>query len=344
MQRSALGSTGMDITRVGFGSWAVSGSGWTFGWGATDDAESVAAIRRALDAGVNWIDTAAVYGVGHSEELVGAAVADLPDADRPYLFTKAGLVWDPADPTAAPRRVMRPASVRRELEDSLRRLRVEHIDLYQVHWPDTGESLEYAGGGTGAVSPDATPLEEYWQVMAELKAEGKVRAIGLSNHAPDLLDRAEAVAHVDVIQPPFSLINRSAAGEVAWAREHGAGVIAYSPLQSGLLTGAFTAERAAALPADDWRSAHTDFTTDLAANLSLADALRPVAARHGVTVAEAAIAWVLAWPGVTGAIVGARKPSQVNGWVGATSVVLTAEDLAALAAAAQRAGTGPARP
>ncbi|MFI9818719.1 aldo/keto reductase [Saccharothrix variisporea] len=344
MERSALGTTGMDITRVGFGSWAVSGSGWTFGWGATDDAESIAAIRHALDAGVNWIDTAAVYGLGHSEELVGKAIADLPDADRPYVFTKAGLVWDPADPTAPPRRVMAPASVRREVEDSLRRLRVEHIDLYQVHWPDTGESLEYAGDGSGAVSPNASPLEEYWQVMADLKAEGKVRAIGLSNHSPDLLERAERIAHVDAVQPPFSLINRSASDEVAWAAAHDTGVITYSPLQSGLLTGTFTPTRAAALPPDDWRSAHKDFTTNLTTNLTLADALRPVAARHGVTVAETAIAWVLAWPGITGAIVGARKPSQVDGWIGAPSVLLTAEDLAEIAAAAEHAGTGPVRP
>lgn len=142
-----LGRTGMEITRLGFGSWAVSGSGWTFSWGATDDAESVAAIRHALDAGVNWIDTAAVYGLGHSEQLVGKAIADLPQADRPYIFTKVGLVWDPDNPSAAPRRIMKPASVRRELDDSLRRLGVDHIDLYQVHYPDTGESLEYAGGG-----------------------------------------------------------------------------------------------------------------------------------------------------------------------------------------------------
>ncbi|MFQ6396599.1 aldo/keto reductase [Nocardia sp. KC 131] len=165
-----LGTTGMDITHLGFGSWAVSGSGGTFSWGATDDAESVAAIRHALDAGVNWIDTAAVYGLGHSEELVGKAIAGLPEAERPYLFTKLGLVWDPENPSTAPRRIMKSASVRREVEDSLRRLGVEHIDLYQVHYPDTGESLEYAGGGFGAVSPNATPLEEYWQVMADLKA------------------------------------------------------------------------------------------------------------------------------------------------------------------------------
>ncbi|MEU4725713.1 aldo/keto reductase [Nonomuraea dietziae] len=341
-----LGTTGMDITRLGFGSWAVSGSGWRFGWGATDDAESIAAIRHALDAGVNWIDTAAVYGLGHSEELVGKAVAGLPQADRPYIFTKVGLVWDPDNPSAAPRRIMKPASIRRELEDSLRRLGVDHIDLYQVHYPDTGESLEYAGGGFGAVSPNATPLEEYWQVMADLKAEGKVRAIGLSNHSPDLLEAAEQIAHVDVIQPPFSAINRSAAAEIAWARAHDTGVIVYSPLQSGLLTGTFSAERVANLPADDWRAAHHDFTTGLTANLQLAAALRPIAERHDASVAEVAIAWALAWPGVTGAIVGARKPEQVDGWIRAGAVQLTPADLEEVAAAitASDAGTGPARP
>ncbi|KPC64925.1 aldo/keto reductase [Streptomyces chattanoogensis] len=341
-----LGTTGMDITRVGFGSWAVAGSGWFFGWGATDDAESVAAIRHAVASGVNWIDTAAVYGLGHSEELVGKAVAGLPEDERPYLFTKAGLVWDPDNPSAAPRRIMKPASVRREVEDSLRRLGVDHIDLYQVHYPDTGESLEYAGGGFGAVSPNATPLEAYWQVMADLKAEGKVRAIGLSNHTPDLLEAAEQIAHVDVIQPPFSAINRSAAAEIAWARAHETGVIVYSPLQSGLLTGAFSAERVAGLPADDWRTSHHDFTTGLTANLRLAKALEPVAARHGATVAEVAIAWALAWPGITGAIVGARTPGQVDGWIGAGAVQLAPADLDGIAEAitASGAGSGPARP
>ncbi|WP_034592647.1 aldo/keto reductase [Hamadaea tsunoensis] len=341
-----LGSTGMDITRVGFGSWAVAGGDWRFGWGATDDTDSVAAIRHAVESGVNWIDTAAVYGLGHSEELVGKAIADLPAADRPFVFTKAGLVWDPEDRLAAPRRVMAPASVRRELEDSLRRLDVERIDLYQVHWPDTGESLEYAGDGTGAVSPRATPLEEYWQVMADLKAEGKVRAIGLSNHSVEQLAAAERIAHVDAIQPPFSALNRSAAAEIAWAHGHGTGVIAYSPLQSGLLTGAFSAQRVAGLPAGDWRAAHADFTSGLTANLRVADALRPIAARHGVSVAEVAIAWVLAWPGVTGAIVGARRREQVDGWLGAGAVRLSAADVAEVAEAvtAAGAGTGPVRP
>ncbi|MFC3980543.1 aldo/keto reductase [Streptosporangium jomthongense] len=341
-----LGSTGMNVSRLGFGSWAVSGPGWHFGWGATDDAESIAAIRRAVTSGVNWIDTAAVYGLGHSEELVGRAVAGLPEADRPYLFTKVGLVWDPDNPLAAPRRIMKPASVRREVEDSLRRLGVEHIDLYQVHWPDTGESLEFAGDGSGAVSPNATPLQEYWQVMADLKAEGKVRAIGLSNHSPEQLQAAEEIAHVDVVQPPFSAINRSAAAEVAWANAHGTGVIVYSPLQSGLLTGTFSAGRVASLPADDWRRASRDFTTGLPANLRLADALRPVAARHGVTVAEVAIAWTLAWPGITGAIVGARTAAQVDGWIAADAVRLTPADLEEIAVAitASGAGVGPARP
>ncbi|MFE0374111.1 aldo/keto reductase [Streptomyces inhibens] len=341
-----LGTTGMDITRVGFGSWAVSGAGWRFAWGATDDDESIAAIRHAVASGVNWIDTAAVYGLGHSEELVGKAIAGLPEAERPYIFTKAGLVWDPDNPQAAPRRIMKPASVRREIEDSLRRLGVDRIDLYQVHYPDSGESLEYAGGGYGSVSPNATPLEEYWQVMADLKAEGKVRAIGLSNHSAEQLDAAERIAHVDVIQPPFSAINRSAAPEIAWAHAHDTGVIVYSPLQSGLLTGAFSAERAASLSDDDWRSAHHDFTTGLTANLRLADALRPVADRHGATVAEVAIAWALAWPGITGAIVGARTPRQVNGWIAAGAVHLTRADLDEIAAAItdSGAGTGPARP
>ncbi|WP_083865455.1 aldo/keto reductase [Nocardia brevicatena] len=334
----------MDITRLGFGSWAVSGSGWTFGRGATDDAESVAAIRHALDAGVNWIDTAAVYGLGHSEELVGKAISGLPQADRPYIFTKVGLVWDPENPSAAPRRIMKPAGVRHEVEDSLRRLGVDHIDLCQVHCPDTGESLEYSGGGFGAVSPNATPLEEYWQVMADLKAKGKVRAIGLSNHTPDLLEAAEQITHVDVIRPPFSAINRSSAAEIAWARARDRRdrllAAAARPAHRDL-----SAECVAGLPADDWRTAHHNFTTGLTANLQLTDTLRPIAARHGATVAEVAIAWVPAWPGITGAIVGAHRSNQVDGWIGADSVALTPSDLAEIAAiTASGAGAGPAQP
>ncbi|MFF6790352.1 aldo/keto reductase [Streptomyces filamentosus] len=340
-----LGSTGLDLSRTGFGAWAIGGDGWRYGWGAQDDAASVAALHRAVELGVNWIDTAAVYGLGHSEEVIGKALAALPADARPYVFTKCGLVWDESDPAAPPHRIMKPRSVRREVEDSLRRLGVETIDLYQVHWPDTGESLEY-GGPEGEVSPNATPLEEYWQVMAELKAEGKVRAIGLSNHSVEQLETAERIAHVDAVQPPFSAVNRGAAGEIAWAAAHGTGVIAYSPMQSGLLTGAFTAERAAALPADDWRSGHPDFTTGLAANLRLAAALRPIAERHGVSTGAVAVAWVLAWPGVTGAIVGARTAGQVDGWIGAASLELDAAELAEIAEAIETtgAGAGPVRP
>ena len=277
-----LGRTDMDLTRVGFGAWAIGGGGWAFAWGGQDDAESIAAIRAAVESGVNWIDTAAVYGLGHSEEVVAAALAGFAQADRPYVFTKGGLVWDPADRTAAPRRVGAPASLRAEVEASLRRLRVDRIDLYQMHWP----------------AEDGTPLEEYWQTFADLKREGKVRAIGLSNHDLCQLEAAESIANVDAIQPQFSLIHRDAADDVLpWAREHETGVIVYSPMASGLLTGAFTAARAATLDPGDWRRGHPDFTgAALTANLALADALRPVADRHGVTPAAIAVAWTLVLP------------------------------------------------
>jgi len=322
----------MLLTRVGFGAWAIGGGDWAFAWGNQDDAASIAAIRHAVESGVNWIDTAAVYGLGHSEEVVAAALADLPAADRPYVFTKGGLVWDAADRSAAPRRVGAPASVRAEVEASLRRLRVDRIDLYQMHWP----------------AQDGTPVEAYWQVFTDLKREGKIRAAGLSNHNVFQLEEAEEVGAVDAIQPPFSLIHRDAADDVLlWAREHEAGAIVYSPMASGLLTGSFTAERAARLQPGDWRAGHPDFTEPaLSANLALADALRPVAERHGATPAAVAVAWTLAFPGVTGAIVGARSPEQVDGWLPAATVELKDDDLADIAAAirATGAGTGPAAP
>jgi aryl-alcohol dehydrogenase-like predicted oxidoreductase len=328
---TGLGWTGMHVTRVGFGAWAIGGGDWAFAWGNQDDAASVA-IRHAVESGINWIDTAAVYGLGHSEEVVAAALAGLPEADRPYVFTKGGLVWDPADRSAAPRRVGAPASVRTEVEASLRRLRVERIDLYQMHWP----------------AEDGTTLEEYWQVFTDLKREGKIRAAGLSNHGIFQLEAAERIGTVDAIQPPFNLIHRDAAGDVLpWARTHEAGVIAYSPMASGLLTGAFTAERAAGLEPGDWRAGHPDFTEPaLSANLALADALRPVAERHGVTPAAVAVAWTLAFPGVTGAIVGARSPRQVDGWLPAAYLELKDDDLSDIAVAirATGAGTGPASP
>jgi aryl-alcohol dehydrogenase-like predicted oxidoreductase len=322
----------MLLTRVGFGAWAIGGGDWAFAWGNQEDDASVAAIRHAVESGINWIDTAAVYGLGHSEEVVAAALADLPEADRPYVFTKGGLVWDPANRSTAPRRVGAPASLRVEVEASLRRLRVERIDLYQMHWP----------------ADDGTPVEEYWQVFTDLKREGKIRAAGLSNHNVFQLEEAEQVGAVDAIQPPFSLIHRDAADDVLlWAREHEAGAIVYSPMASGLLTGSFTAERAARLQPGDWRAGHPDFTEPaLSANLALADALRPVAERHGVTPAAVAVAWTLAFPGVTGAIVGARSPGQVDGWLPAATLELKDDDLADIAAAirATGAGTGPGSP
>ena len=327
-----LGWTGMHLTRVGFGAWAIGGGGWAHAWGDQKDTESIAAIRHAVESGINWIDTAAVYGLGHSEEVVAAALADLPEADRPYIFTKGGQVWNPADRAAEPRRVGDPASLRAEVEASLRRLNVERIDLYQMHWP----------------ALDGTPVEEYWQVFTDLKRDGKIRAAGLSNHGIFQLEAAEEIGNVDAIQPPFNLIHRDAADDVLlWAREHETGVIVYSPMASGLLTGAFTAQRAASLPAGDWRASHPDFAEPaLSANLALADALRPVAGRHGVTPGAVAVAWTLSFPGVTGAIVGARRPGQVDGWLPAATLELKEDDLADIAAAvhATGAGTGPASP
>jgi aryl-alcohol dehydrogenase-like predicted oxidoreductase len=322
----------MDITRVGFGAWATGGGGWQFGWGSQEDDESVAAIRFAVEQGVNWIDTAPVYGMGHSEEVVGRALREIGEADRPFVFTKCGLIFDRTKPEDGPSNVLAADSIRREVDESLRRLGVERIDLYQVHWPPT----------------DGTPLAEYWATMQDLKREGKVRAVGFSNHDVAALTEAEGIGHVDTLQPPFSLIHRGAAEDLLpWCQQHGTGVIVYSPMQSGLLTGRMTAERVAALPADDWRAEHDDFTGDnLRRNLAVADALRPVAERHDVPVPAVAVAWTLAWPGVTGAIVGGRSPEQVRGWLPAAGLDLTIEDLTELAGAVDRsgAGEGPSAP
>jgi aryl-alcohol dehydrogenase-like predicted oxidoreductase len=326
-----LGTTDMDVTPVGFGAWAIGGAGWRFAWGAQDDDASVAAIRHAVESGVNWIDTAAVYGLGHSEEVVARALGDYAPADRPFVFTKCGLVWDEANREAAPRRVGDPSSIRREAEASLRRLGVERIDLLQMHWP----------------ADDGAPVEAYWDALLALKAEGKARAVGLSNHDAAQLARAESLGHVDTLQPPFSAISRDAAEAIAWCSAHDTGVIVYSPMQSGLLTGAFTEARAKALPRDDWRSRSPDFTGEgLRRNLALADALRPIAARHDTTVAAVAVAWTLTWPGITGAIVGARSPEQVDGWLPAAGLTLTDADVAEIRDAIARtgAGSGPAAP
>ena len=327
-----LGWTGMHLTRTGFGAWAIGGGGWAYAWGSQDDVASIAAIRHAVESGINWIDTAAVYGLGHSEEVVAAALAGLPETDRPYVFTKGGLVWDRADRSAAPRRVGAPASLRTEVEASLRRLRVERIDLYQLHWP----------------AEDGTPLEEYWQVFTDLKREGKIRAAGLSNHGILQLEAAEQIGTVDAIQPPFSLIHRDAADDVpavgprARSRSDRLQPDGLGPAHRRVHCGPGGAPGAGRLA-----GGHPDFTEPaLSANLALADALRPVAERHGVAPAAVAVAWTLTFPGVTGAIVGARSPRQVDGWLPAATLELKDDDLSDIASAIQAtgAGTGPASP
>src|SRR5258708_7945741 len=314
-----LGSSGLNITTVGFGSWAVGGGGWSFGWGPQDDSDSIATMRHALDLGINWIDTAAVYGLGHSEEVVGRLLRDLPASKRPYIFTKCGLIWDSNNPMTEPRRVLKPDSIRRECEASLRRLGIERIDLYQFHWPDD----------TG------TPIEDSWSEMIKLVKEGKVRAAGVSNFNTDLLERCEAIRHVDSLQPPFSLLNRKAAEkEIPWCEKHNTGVICYSPMQSGLRTHTFTPLRVAKLPVTHWPRRAPEFQgANLSRDLALCGAVRPIAQKHGTSVSSVAIAWTLAWPGVTGAIAGARTPAQVDGWIQAASLELTGVDMQEIASA-----------
>jgi aryl-alcohol dehydrogenase-like predicted oxidoreductase len=326
LPRRPLGSSGLEITTVGFGSWAVGGGGWSFGWGPQDDDRSIDAIHRAVDLGVNWVDTAAIYGLGHAEEVVGQAVRSLPAADRPLVFTKCGLLWDDARPLAPARRIVTPESVREGAEDSLRRLGVDYLDLFQIHWPDE----------------QGNPIEPAWEEMLRLRDEGLAMAVGVSNFGPKLLARCEALGHVDSLQPPFSLISRKTASrELPWTSEHNTGVICYSPMESGILTDSFSAERVAAMDEGDWRK-HVDAFNEpeLGRNLSLRDALRPIAKRHGTTVAAVAIAWVVAWPGVTAAIVGARSRQQVDGWIGAPNVELTAVDIEEIAAAVESTGAG----
>ncbi|MGA7104207.1 MAG: aldo/keto reductase [Candidatus Deferrimicrobiaceae bacterium] len=327
-----LGTDGPEITRIGFGAWAIGGGGWAFGWGPQEDSASIAAMRHAWERGINWIDTAAVYGLGHSEELVGRLLRELPSGNRPYVFTKCGLAWDEKNRMGEIRRDLRPEAIRRECEASLRRLGVERIDLFQFHWPDQ----------TG------TPVEDSWGEMERLVEEGKVRWGGLSNFDVDLLSRCGKVRHVDSLQPPFSMIRREAAGaEIPLCAGKETGVIVYSPMASGLLTEKWTADRVGRLAPDDWRRRMPEFLPpNVLRNLALRDALRPIADRHGTTVAAVAVAWTLSWEGVTGAIVGARSPEQVDGWVGAANLTLSGEELKEIASAIERtgAGAGPSRP
>jgi aryl-alcohol dehydrogenase-like predicted oxidoreductase len=332
LAKRPLGKSGIEITTVGFGAWAAGGGGWAFGWGAQDDADSIAAIKHAVSRGVNWIDTAAVYGLGHSEEVVGRAVRDIPSGERPLVFTKCGLHWDDQNPMVQAKRALRPDSIPRECEASLKRLGLERIDLFQFHWPDES----------------GIAVEDSWAAMAKLVEQGKVRAVGVSNFGVSLLERCEAGRHVDSLQPPFSMIRRGAgATEIPWCAVHDTGVIVYSPMQSGILTDRFSMDRVQSLAEDDWRRRAPEFQSPkLEKNIALRDALKPIAARYGVNVGAVAVAWTLAWPGVSGAIVGARSPEQVEGWVGAAGLTLTVADLDEIKAAieASGAGAGPARP
>jgi aryl-alcohol dehydrogenase-like predicted oxidoreductase len=310
---SPLGATGLEITRVGFGAWAIGGGGWEFGWGPQHDEESIAAIYRALDLGVNWIDTAAAYGFGRSEQIVGRALQGL--AERPYVFTKSSLL---DDGTRHVRHVLKRDSILREAEASLRRLGVDAIDLYQIHWPIPEQDIE-----------------EGWAAMAELKERGLVRHIGVSNFSASQLRRIAPIAPVETIQPPYSLIDRAAEAEILPSAEReGIGVIVYSPMGSGLLTGGITAERIAAMPGDDWRKSDPRFTEpQLSRHLALAARLQAVAARHGTTPGAVAIAWTLRNPAVDGAIAGFRRPAQVDPILAAAGLELTGQDLTDIDAA-----------
>ena len=311
MQQRTLGKTEFHITPIGFGAWAIGGGGWAFGWGAQEDSDSIAAIQHALELGINWIDTAAVYGIGHSEEVVARAIKG--HSPRPYVFTKCSLVWDKQGTIG---NSLKAESIRREVEDSLRRLQVDVLDLYQIHWPIPDEAIE-----------------EGWTTLAALKREGKVRYIGVSNFSVDQMRRAQAIAPIDSLQPPYSLINRGIEDDILeFCQAHQIGVIVYSPMASGLLTGAMTPERIQNFPADDWRRNNSEFQEPrLSRNLALVDLLREIGRRHGRSPGEVAIAWTLRQPAVTGAIVGSRRPSQVDGIIGAAEFRLTEQELAELA-------------
>ena len=310
METRKLGNSDLHITRVGYGAWAIGGSGWQFAWGSQNDNESIAAIHRALELGVNWIDTAAVYGLGHSEEVVGRALKSWRGS-RPYVFTKCGLRGDAKGEV---QKVLTADSIRGEVEDSLRRLSVDVIDLYQIHWPP---------------DPDSPELEEGWSTLVDLKREGKVRWIGVSNFNVQQLRRAQNVASVTSLQPRYSLVHREIEDEILpYCLSEGIGVIVYSPMASGLLTGAMTRERAARLPGDDWRKGHPDFTEpNLTHNLALVERTRAIANRDNRSVGEVAIAWTLGHPAVTGAIVGARNARQAEGVMRAGEFHLTDKEV-----------------
>lgn len=309
METRKLGYTDLQLTRIGLGTWAIGGGGWDYGWGPQDDARSLATIDRALELGINWIDTAAVYGLGHSEEIVGQAVAGR--RHDVIIATKCGLVWD--EGSTSPYGRLTAQSVRQEAEDSLRRLDIDVIDLYQIHWPDPEEQIE-----------------EAWTAIAELIQEGKVRYGGVSNFSVAQLDRIRPIHPVASVQPPYNMLAREIEEDLlAYCAENDIGVITYSPMMSGLLTGKYDRDSIEALADDDWRKESTQFTEpELTANLKLIEGLQPISQRSDKTVAQLAIAWVLRRPEVTGAIVGARRPDQIEETVRAGEWQLSEEDLA----------------
>jgi aryl-alcohol dehydrogenase-like predicted oxidoreductase len=309
LQTVQFGKSGMEITPIGFGAWAIGGGGWAAAWGPQDDDEAVGAIRRAVELGVNWVDTAAVYGLGHSEELVAQALKSVSESERPYVFTKCSLVWDGGGDIS---NVLEKNSVKRECEESLRRLQTDVIDLYQIHWPRPDEYIE-----------------EGWEAMAELKDEGKVRHIGVSNFDVSQMERIGEIAPVETLQPPYNTLNRGVEEEILpYCGENDIGVIVYSPMRSGLLTGKMTPERVANLPSDDWRRNAQDFQEPrLSRNLELVELLEEIGADHGLSPGEVAIAWTLRHPAVTAAIVGGRRPDQVDGIIGAAELRLSEDEL-----------------
>lgn len=308
MQTRQLGNSDMHITPVGFGAWAIGGSGWAYGWGGQEDSDSIAAIQRALELGINWIDTAAVYGLGHSEEVVARALKGR-SGQRPYIFTKCSMIWNDKGEIS---QSLKRESVRRECEASLRRLQVDAIDLYQVHWPQPDEEIE-----------------EGWTAMAELQREGKVRWIGVSNFSVEQMQRAQAIAPVTSLQPPYSMLRPAIEKEILpFTAANNIGVIVYSPMLSGLLSGAMTKERAANFAKDDWRRNNKEFQEpQLSKNLALVELLREIGAKHGRSPGEVAIAWTLRRPEVTAAIVGSRSPKQIEGIIAAGTFRLSNEEL-----------------
>jgi aryl-alcohol dehydrogenase-like predicted oxidoreductase len=301
-----LGNSDLHLTPIGYGAWAIGGGNWEFAWGSQDDDESVRTIERAIDSGINWIDTAAVYGLGHSEEVVAKALKNL--SSKPYVFTKCSMRWDNERKIY---RSLKASSIQEELENSLRRLKLDVIDLYQVHWPDPQDEIE-----------------EGWEALAKLKEQGKIRFIGVSNFNVEQMKRAQKIAPITSLQPPYSLLNRRIEAEILpYCQENKIGVINYSPMVSGLLTGKMTAERIAEMPADDWRKRSANFIEPrLSRNLQLVEILREIGNQHGVDPGVVAIAWTLRHSAITAAIVGARRPDQVDGVLPAATFRLSGQE------------------